>query len=198
MRRSNRWRSLPIEHSLSGNYAREILRRGSAHFALLAVPEGESSDATDNSLTFALLWLRHARQSNSRAVFTGVRLILPKNRCGTVAHRLAALDPQLPFELYEHDPALEALEKLDPRRACNLSTWLVPHRESEALLTQARSALDAIVAMAPQAVTLHPAAQSREVWMRFPARRSPAGMVAAFFLEVPTPDRNLVRLRAPL
>jgi len=156
-----------LEHSLSGNYARGILRRGSAHVAVLAVPEGESSDATDNSLTFALLWLQHARQSNSRAAVTGVRLILPKNSCATVAHRLAALDPQLPFEIYEHDPALETLEKIDPRRAGNLATWLVPHRESEALLTQARIALDAIVAMAPQAVTLHPAAQSREVWMRF-------------------------------
>src|SRR6266436_890806 len=156
-----------LEHSLSGNYARGILRRGSAHVAVLAVPEGESSDATDNSLTFALLWLQHARQSNSRAAVTGVRLILPKNSCATVAHRLAALDPQLPFEIYEHDPALETLEKIDPRRAGNLATWLVPHRASEALLTQARIALDAIVAMAPQAVTLHPAAQSREVWMRF-------------------------------
>ena len=156
-----------LEHSLSGNYARGILRRGSAHVAVLAVPEGESSDATDNSLTFALLWLQHARQSNSRAAVTGVRLILPKNSCATVAHRLAALDPQLPFEIYEHDPALETLGKIDPRRAGNLATWLVPYRESEALLTQARIALDAIVAMAPQAVTLHPAAQSREVWMRF-------------------------------
>ena len=156
-----------LEHSLSGNYARGILRRGSAHVAILAVPQGESSDATDNSLTFALLWLQHARQSNSRAAVTGVRLILPKNSCATVAHRLAALDPQLPFEIYEHDPALETLGKIDPRRAGNLATWLVPQRESEALLTQARIALDAIVAMAPQAVTLHPAAQSREVWMRF-------------------------------
>jgi hypothetical protein len=84
-----------------------------------------------------------------------------------VAHRLAALDPQLPFELYEHDPATEILEKIDARRAGNLDTWLVPYRESEALLNQARQGLDAIVAMAPQAVTLHPAAQSGEVWLRF-------------------------------
>jgi hypothetical protein len=156
-----------LEHSLSDNYARGILRRGSARVAVLAVPEGESSDATDNSLTFALLWLQHTRQVNSRAAVTGIRLVLPKDSCGNVAHRLAALDPQIPFELYEHDPALRTIEKIDPRRAANLATWLVPHREAEALLTQARFALDAIVAMAPQAVTLHPAAQSREVWMRF-------------------------------
>jgi hypothetical protein len=187
-----------LEHSLSGNYARGILRRGSAHVAVLAVPEGESSDTTDHSLTFALLWLQHARQANSRAAITGVRLILPKNSCGTVAHRLAALDPQLSFELYEHDPALDTIEKIDPRRAGNLAAWLVPHRESETLLAHGRSALDAIVAMVPQAVTLHPAAQSREVWIRFrglPFARWDGGRV---FLEAPRPGRNLLRLRAPL
>jgi len=157
-----------LEHSLSGNYARGLLRRGSAHVAVLAVPGGESSDAIDNSLTFALLWLRRARESSScRGVITGLRLILPKNACGTIAHRLAALDPQLAVGLYEHDSALNTLEKIDPRRAGNLDTWLVPHRESEALLNLARPALNPILALAPQAVTLHPAAQSREVWLRF-------------------------------
>jgi hypothetical protein len=156
-----------LEHSLSGNYARGILRRGSTYIAVLAVPAGESSDATDNSLTFALLWLEHARHANSRGAISSLRLILPRNTCSTIAHRLAALDPQLSFELYEHDAALDTLEKIDPRRAGNLDTWLVPHRESEALLNHARPALNAIISAAPQAVTLHPAAQSHEVWLRF-------------------------------
>jgi len=156
-----------LEHSLSGKYARGILRRGSACVAVLAVPGGESSDVADNSLTFALLWMRRARESNRRGAVTGLRIILPKNGCAAVAHRLAALDPKLAVELYEHDAALNILEKIDPQRAGNLDAWLVPQRESEALLAQARSALDAIVAGAPQAVTLHPAAQSREVWLRY-------------------------------
>ena len=57
--------------------------------------------------------------------------------------------------------------KIDRRSAGNLDTWLVPQRESETLLNQARPKLDAIVSLAPQAVTWHPAAQSREVWLRF-------------------------------
>jgi hypothetical protein len=156
-----------LEHSFSGNYARGLLRRGSTHVAVLAVPGGESSDAAGNSLTFALLWLRRTRESSCRGAVTGVRIILPKNSCGIVAHRLAALDPQLAVELYERDPALNILEKIDRRRAGNLDTWLVPHRESETLLNQARPVLDAIISLAPHAVTLHPAAQSREVWLRF-------------------------------
>ena len=155
-----------LEHSFSGNYARGLLRRGSTHVAVLAVPGGESSDAAGNSLT-ALLWLRRTREPSCRGAVTGVRIVLPKNSCGIVAHRLAALDPQLAVELYEHDPALNILEKIDRRSAGNLDTWLVPQRESETLLNQARPKLDAIISLAPQAVTLHPAAQSREVWLRF-------------------------------
>ena len=186
-----------LEHSLSGNYARGILRRGSSHVAVLAVPSGESSDTAGNSLTYALLWLRHVRQSSCRGTITSVRVILPKNSCQLVAHRLAALDPQLSVELYEHDPALNSVEKIDPRRAGNLDTWLVPYHESESLLNQARPALEKIIAMAPQAVTLHPTAQSREVWLRFrglPFARWDDGHV---FLESTMRVRNSLPLRAP-
>jgi hypothetical protein len=156
-----------LEHSFSGNYARGVLRRGSAHVAVLAVPEGESADIAANSLTFALLWLTRVSQSRRRGAITGLRLILPKQDGRAVAHRIAALDPQLPVELYEQDPSLNALEKIDARQAVNLDSWLVPHRESEALLHRARPELGAIIAVAPQAITLHPAAQTHEVWLRF-------------------------------
>jgi hypothetical protein len=111
-----------LEHSLSGNYARGLLRRGSAYIALLAVPDGESSDRADNSLTFALLWFTRARQANHHGTIATLRIILPKNASRTVAHRLAALDPRCLVELYERNPALETLEKIDPRRAANLDT----------------------------------------------------------------------------
>jgi hypothetical protein len=156
-----------LEHSLSGNYARGLLRRGSTYAALLAVPDGESSDTADNSLTFALLWLTRALQANHRGTIATLRIILPKNASRTVVHRLAALDSRCLVELYERNPALETLERIDRRRAANLDTWLVTHRESEALLDRALPALEAIVALAPEAITLHPVAQSREVWLRF-------------------------------
>jgi hypothetical protein len=156
-----------LEHSLSGNYARGLLRRGSTYAAVLAVPDGESSDTADNSLTFALLWLRRVRQSNARGTIATLRIILPKNRSRIVAHRLAALEGSCPVELYERDPTLETLEKIEPRRAASLETWLVTHRESEALLDRARPALEEIISLAPQVITMHPVAQSREVWLRF-------------------------------
>jgi hypothetical protein len=49
--------SADLEHSLSGNYARGVLKRGSSHTAFLAVADGEGQDTINNSLTFGLLWL---------------------------------------------------------------------------------------------------------------------------------------------
>ena len=41
--------SADLEHSLSGNYARVVLRRSSSHIAFLAVPDGESPDTANNT-----------------------------------------------------------------------------------------------------------------------------------------------------
>jgi len=159
--------SADLEHSLSGNYIRGLLRRGSAYFAVLAVPQGESSDTVDNSLTFALLWQEHARHSSHRGTVAGLRLILPKNTSSIVAHRLKALDPQMTLELFEHDPLLDVLERVDTQRAGNLKTWLVAHRDSEMLLQRARPELESIIARAPKAISLHASTHTEEVWLRF-------------------------------
>jgi hypothetical protein len=129
--------SADLEHSLSGNYVRGLTKRGSRYEAFLAVPDGESQDTVNNSLTFALLWLERLRNGSQRGTVGGVRLIVPKETCSVVAHRFAALEPGLAIELYERDPARDSLERIDPRRAGNLHTWLIPRRESKALLAQA-------------------------------------------------------------
>ena len=159
--------SADLEHSLSGNYARGLLRRGFLRFAVLAAPAGESADTTDNCLTFALLWLGRLRRTHTGGMIAGLRIILPKNSTGMVAHRFSALDPSLAIDLYEHEPVLNVLEKVDPRSAGNVDTWLVPARESESLLQRARQELDSIIATEPNSISLHPAVQTREVWLRF-------------------------------
>jgi hypothetical protein len=159
--------SADLEHSLSGNYVRGLTKRGSRYEAFLAVPDGESQDTVNNSLTFALLWLDRLRNGSQRGTVGGVRLIVPKETCSVVAHRFAALEPGLAIELYERDPARDSLERIDPRRAGNLRTWLIPRRESEALLAQARAQVEPIVASDPQAIAIHPCIASREVVLRY-------------------------------
>jgi len=159
--------SADLEHSLSGNYARGILRRGSVQWAVLGVADNESADTVENSLTFALLWLERARQSSRRGTIAGLRLILPKGGARVVAQRIGALRPQLALELYERDLVRETLERLGPRAAGNIDSWIVPQRETQSLLDQARAALDPIVALAPRAISLHPSVATAEVWLRF-------------------------------
>ena len=84
-----------------------------------------------------------------------------------MAHRFRALDARLAIDLYEHEPVLNVLEKIDPRSAGNEDTWLVPARESESLLQRARQELDSIIAAEPNSISLHPVVQTREVWLRF-------------------------------
>jgi hypothetical protein len=84
-----------------------------------------------------------------------------------VAQRIGALHPQLALELYERDPVREVLERLDPRSAGNIDSWIVPQRETQSLLDRARAALDPILALAPRAISLHPSVASGEVWLRF-------------------------------
>ena len=67
-----------LEHSISGNYVRALLRRGSSLVAILAVPDDESAESVEGSLTFALLWLDHARNSSRRGNIAAIRLILPR------------------------------------------------------------------------------------------------------------------------
>jgi len=156
-----------LEHSISGNYVRGVLRRGSSLVAVLAVPDGESSDNAESSLTYGLLWLHRSRNSCRRGAVIALRLILPKGEARHVIPRAVALKPGLSLELYERDPVRETLEKIDLPCGGNQETWLVPHRESQALLDRAYSALNPVVALSPRAVSVHPVAQSREVILRF-------------------------------
>jgi hypothetical protein len=92
---------------------------------------------------------------------------LPNGGARVVAQRIGALHPQLPLELYERDPIREVLEKLDPRAAGNIDSWIVPQRDTQLLLDRARATLESIVALAPRAISLHPSVPSGEVWLRF-------------------------------
>ena len=156
-----------LEHSLSKIYTRGILQRGSSQIAFLAVPEGESQDALESSLTYGLLWLEKSRQSAKRASLAALRLILPKGKAPILANRLRALDDRLAIEVYELDPQRETLQRLDPRASGNVASWLVPRREAQLLLDRASSALAPLIALSPEAVRVHASPSTQEVILRF-------------------------------
>ena len=159
--------SSDLEHSLSRMYARGIARRGATTCAFLAVPNSESVDTLESSLTYALLWVERARQSAAGAKISALRLILPKGKSPLLARRLSALGPRCPIAVYELDPISEKLEKVDPCATGNIATWLVPRRETQLLLDRAEDAVAPIVALASDAITIHPSVQTGEVVLRF-------------------------------
>jgi hypothetical protein len=84
-----------------------------------------------------------------------------------LATRLSAITASLTIEVYERDSSLETLQRVDPAGNGNFNSWLVPLRESQALLDRAKAMITPIVALAPEAISVHAAAQSGEVLLRF-------------------------------
>ena len=86
-----------------------------------AVPEGESQDALESSLTYGLLWLEKSRLSAKRGALATLRLILPKGKSAFLANRLRALHECLAVEVYELDPQRETLDRVDPCASGNVA-----------------------------------------------------------------------------
>jgi hypothetical protein len=156
-----------LEHSLSGNYVRGVLRRGKVEWALFAVPELQNREDPARCLTFSLLWLERIQNRVSRRTVAGIRLLLPAGTAAPIAHLLAALRPDLRIELYERDQTLERLQRIAPCEVANVSSAIVPIREAQALVERARQELDIFLAPYAQSVSFHPNVSSKEVIVRF-------------------------------
>jgi hypothetical protein len=55
-----------LKHSLSGCYARGLLRSASTLWAVLGILAADSAEPVDHALTYGLLWLGRAQKSSSR------------------------------------------------------------------------------------------------------------------------------------
>ena len=156
-----------LEHTLSGNYVRGVLRRGRDAWAMFAAPGAEAGEDPARCLTFALLWLDRLRQSVARKNVAGVRLLLPQRSAAPVAHLLSALHPELRVQLFERDPVLERLVRIEPSEVANFTSWIVAVREAQSLLDHARQEIGALLPASRQAVSLHPNVSAKEVVVRF-------------------------------
>lgn len=156
-----------LEHSISGCYVRGVMHGSGRVWAVLGVSRDENATVQENILSFGLLWLDRTRESARRRSVTGLRLFLPEGLGSGTCQRLAALDGSTTIEVYEIRPTLEEVIQLDPRDAGNLATWLVPRRETESLLAQARSALAPVIKLAPESIALSAVPGTREVVLRF-------------------------------
>ncbi len=116
-----------LEHSLSGIYARALLRQGRHGWAAIGAPPG-AADPT-GLLTFGLIWLDYLRRRmQDRIVVGGLLLYLPAGRERTTCLRLPYLDSAAArVEMFVYLPDGYAA-RVDPRDAGNVDTRLEPCR----------------------------------------------------------------------
>lgn len=115
-----------LEHTLSPSYVRGALHRGREMWALIAAPPGLSPSATDQILSFGLIWFDHLRSRETDYVFAGLKIFVPQGRARSTANRLAWLNPHvLQSELIEYDRT-GRIRRFDKQDYGNLSTELRP------------------------------------------------------------------------
>ena len=156
-----------LHHSLSGNYARGIQHTGSSDWAVLGAAPGENVSTYDGLLTFGLLWLDRARQLARGKSIAGLRLFCPHGAGRVTAHRLQALSRSTAVEAYEYSVENWRARRLDPSDSGNLDAWLAPRREIDAVLAQARAAIEQIGRLAPAAITAAVVPNTRDVAFRY-------------------------------
>ncbi len=156
-----------LKHSLSGNYARGILRADSCAWAVLGAAPGENAATYDGLLTFGLLWLSRARQLARGKSIAGLRLFCPEGAGGVTAHRLQALSKSSTVEMYEYNVESWRTRRLDPSDSGNLDAWLAPCREIDAILAEARPAIEQTRRLTSAPITAAVIPNTRDVALRY-------------------------------
>lgn len=143
--------SMDLEHSFGPAYARGILARGQAAWAVLGIGPEEPPGAVDGALTLGILWLAYCRErSGGRRVFHGLRLIVPRGCAEVARSRMSWLDPAAAqWELYELDPTSEELSSISIADVGNLEIQLPHAFDPQAGLDRCRVGVDQLRAVLP-------------------------------------------------
>jgi hypothetical protein len=152
-----------LEHSFSGIYVRGQMHEAGNTWALLAIPPGESSAATEASLAFGILWLDwcRSRSSSSRNPIEGLRLFAPEGASLRLRERALALSATARTEVFEFLESEERMRRTDPADVGNLESWLVPRSEMESILAAARKSAARFRSLLPQKPELSQAISQR-------------------------------------
>lgn len=159
--------SADLEHSLSGNFVRGVLRRGREAWALFVVPDSQEAQDAARCLTFALLWFDRLHRTADRRAIGGIRIVLPSGTTTPLAHLLASLRPDLRVQLFAREAVMETLQRIEPSEVANCSSRLVAARETQALLHRARLEMNQLLPGGCKAISLHANVSAGEVIVRF-------------------------------
>lgn len=119
--------SMDLEKSFGPIYARGLLKRGQAGFAVLGVNAQELQSSIDAALTFGILWLDVCRQIHAgRLAIEGLKVFVPDKCSALVRERTAHLNSAAAkWQVYELEERSEDLRPMEISDCGNISTRLV-------------------------------------------------------------------------
>lgn len=143
--------AMDLENSFGPAYARGMLVRGQAAWAVLGVGPEEPHSTIEGALTLGILWLAHCREhSDGRRVFQGLRLVVPRGCASVQQNRMSWLDRAAAhWELYELDPSSEELAGCSIADTGNLAIDLPHAFDPQAALERCAVGADQLRAMLP-------------------------------------------------
>jgi hypothetical protein len=118
--------AMDLEKSFGPAYARGTLVHGNRAWAVIGVNDEEAVATIDGVLTFGILWLQHCRETTTKRVVQGLRVVVPNGMGTLTLSRMAWLHGgEREWELWELDQRAEELEQRDLLDQGNLTTRLV-------------------------------------------------------------------------
>ncbi|MGH9587803.1 MAG: hypothetical protein ACRD3F_12685 [Acidobacteriaceae bacterium] len=138
-----------LENSFGPAYARGMMLKGTAAWAVIGVNVDEPQSTVDGILTLGVLWLAYCREhGDGRRLFEGLKVVVPVGTGATVRARMAWLNEKLAkWELYELDERAERLERVDVRDCGNQSAELVHAFHPDSALERSRTAVDRVLGL---------------------------------------------------
>ncbi|MGA8271627.1 MAG: hypothetical protein WB919_08710 [Candidatus Sulfotelmatobacter sp.] len=173
-----------LEKSFGPIYARGLIRRGRAAFALLGVNARETQSSIDAALTFGILWLDVCRQSQAANVLVeGLQLFVPVGTSGLVRERMANLNRDAAkWSLFELDERCDALVEIDCTDRGNVSTRLVHAADREQALCRFKESIQRVQEILPNCeIDLLSAAELVFRWRGLEFARARLGCVPGSF-----------------
>lgn len=143
--------AMDLENSFGPAYARGMLVRGQAAWAVLGVGPEEPQATVEGALTLGILWLAHCREhGDGRRVFHGLRLVVPHGCAAVPQSRMGWLDGNAAqWELYEFDPASGELTACSIADVGNLAIELPHAFDSQAALERRAPGIEQLRATLP-------------------------------------------------
>jgi hypothetical protein len=143
--------AMDLENSFGPAYARGVLVRGQAAWAVLGVGPEEPPATIEGALTLGILWLAHCREHGAgRRVFQGLRLVVPRGCAAAARGRMRWLDrAAAQWELYELDASSGELTSRSVADVGNLAIELPHAFDAQAALERCAVGVDELRTMLP-------------------------------------------------